>query len=767
MIDRFRQYFHSLPIKGKLLLVTMTIVFSGFVIIGAAVVYYNSNAARADLRHDLASIGKLIADRSSAAVVIRDEKAATENLNALSMITSVSQAYLLNAKGEVLAYYPSNIKHHISWEFDVPDGFSFDADNMIYSSPIILKSEIVGRVIITADLTEYYTRRNHLILIVAGILVIAFLITYLLSLRLIKYVTRPVLSLTSAARQVTLKNDLTVRAEKLSDDETGILVDTFNEMLRVIESQNSEKKNLIEVLKNSRSMLNMILDTIPQSIFWKDTNSVYLGCNKVFAAAAGLTSTKEIIGKKASELGWTKGIAEELRRVDVSVIESKETKKNIVLPLTPAKGKVIWVDITKVPILDTDGTVSMILGIMTDITDRRQSEEKIRQSESRYKLLLNSITDYIYSVEIQNGVPVNTRHHPGCLTVTGYTPDEFVADKRLWINMVYPDDQPIVEHYADPLMMGEEIPPIEHRIINKNGTVRWIRNTYVLKLNPAGEVTGYDGLISDITERKRAEEELRLYRDHLEILVRERTAELELEKEKAESADRLKSAFLATMSHELRTPLNSIIGFTGILLQEKPGPLNAEQKKQLGMAQNSTRHLLSLINDVLDISKIEAGQLKVNIEEFSLPEVIEKVSELTTPLAQKKALTLTTTIGEGVGLMKSDRLRVQQILINIVNNAIKFTETGSIRIRATRTESTITIAVTDTGIGIEPEKVDVLFKPFMQIDTGLTRKHEGTGLGLSICKKLLQLLDGSITVASEFGKGSTFTIYLPMERAEG
>ncbi|CAG0938876.1 partial two-component system, NarL family, sensor histidine kinase EvgS, partial [Candidatus Brocadiaceae bacterium] len=425
-----------------------------------------------------------------------------------------------------------------------------------------------------------------------------------------------------------------------------------------------------------------------------------------------------------------------------------------------------WVDITKVPILDTDGTVSMILGIMTDITDRRQSEEKIRQSEARYKLLLNSITDYIYSVEIQNGVPVGTRHHPGCQTVTGYTADEFVADKRLWIKMVYPDDQPIVEHYADPLMMGAEIPPIEHRIINKNGTVRWIRNTYVLKRNPEGEVTGYDGLISDITERKRAEEELRLYRKHLEILVKERTAELELEKERAESADRLKSAFLATMSHELRTPLNSIIGFTGILLQEKPGPLNTEQKKQLGMAQNSARHLLSLINDVLDISKIEAGQLKVSIEEFFVPEVIEKVSELAAPLAQKKALTLTTTIGEGVGLIKSDRLRVQQILINVVNNAIKFTETGSISIHAKHTNRTIIIAVTDTGIGIEPEKMDVLFRPFMQIDTGLTRKHEGTGLGLSICQRLLQLLGGSITVASEFGKGSTFTIYLPKERAE-
>jgi len=408
----------------------------------------------------------------------------------------------------------------------------------------------------------------------------------------------------------------------------------------------------------------------------------------------------------------------------------------------------------------------MILGIMTDITERKLAEEKIRQSEARYKLLLKSITDYIYSVEIKNGVHVSTRHHPGCLTVTGYTPEEFIADKRLWIDMVFFYDQPLVEHYADLLMRGEEIPPLEHRIMNKNGTVKWIRNTYVLKRNPAGEVTGYDGLISDITERKKAEEELRRYRDHLEVLVKERTAELEAEKERAESADRLKSAFLATMSHELRTPLNSIIGFTGILLQEKPGPLNTEQKKQLGMAQNSARHLLSLINDVLDISKIEAGQLKVHIEEFSLTEVIEKVAELTAPIALKKNLGLTTQTDAGVGLIRSDRLRVQQILINIVNNALKFTESGSVRIHAENDGNMIKISVSDTGIGIEPEKIEMLFKPFMQIDTGLTRKHEGTGLGLSICKKLLVLLDGSITVQSEFGKGSTFTIHLPVERAE-
>lgn len=217
------------------------------------------------------------------------------------------------------------------------------------------------------------------------------------------------------------------------------------------------------------------------------------------------------------------------------------------------------------------------------------------------------------------------------------------------------------------------------------------------------------------------------------------------------------------MSHELRTPLNSIIGFTGILMQERPGPLNPEQKKQLGMAQQSARHLLSLINDVLDISKIEAGQLKMNLESFNLPEVIYKVIETNRPMADKKNLQMNVFIASDIGEMVSDKLRVQQILLNLVNNAVKFTEVGSVDIECIKSNNVVTIKVVDSGMGIEKDQMNILFKPFMQIDTGLTRKHEGTGLGLSICKKLLDMLNGSVEIESEIGKGSTFIVKLPIK----
>jgi signal transduction histidine kinase len=285
-------------------------------------------------------------------------------------------------------------------------------------------------------------------------------------------------------------------------------------------------------------------------------------------------------------------------------------------------------------------------------------------------------------------------------------------------------------------------------------------------------------LTAEIINRRRAEEQLVKYRYHLEKLVEDRTAELgqknrELEtanselikaKEAAESADRVKSTFLATMSHELRTPLNSIIGFTGVLQQELVGPLNAEQKKQMGMVRGSSAHLLNLINDVLDISKIEAGQLTVVSEPCDMRAAIEKISGNMRPLAEKKSLSLKVVVAPEVGTITSDQRRVEQVIYNLVNNAIKFTEKGSVLVECHIKDGEAITRVIDTGIGIKSQDTDQLFKPFHQIDTGIVRQYEGTGLGLSICKKILDLLGGRIWVESELGKGSTFSFALPFER---
>lgn len=296
----------------------------------------------------------------------------------------------------------------------------------------------------------------------------------------------------------------------------------------------------------------------------------------------------------------------------------------------------------------------------------------------------------------------------------------------------------------------------------RNGQTFWTQVVKIPVKDESGAVVGVQGIFWDITDRKLADLELEKYRKHLEQMVEERTAELEIAKERAESADQLKSAFLATMSHELRTPLNSIIGFTGMLLQELPGPLNDEQKKQLRMTQKSGRHLLSLINDILDLSKIEAGQLKLSTDRFKIADVVQNVIELSRPFAQTKNLVLTSTVDPGLSEVMSDQMRVQQIIINLVNNALKFTEIGSVTVNVSKKGNNFMIKVIDTGIGIEAVKLKTLFKPFIQVDSGVARKHEGTGLGLSISKKLVTMLGGSISVESEPEKGSTFTVELPI-----
>jgi signal transduction histidine kinase len=256
--------------------------------------------------------------------------------------------------------------------------------------------------------------------------------------------------------------------------------------------------------------------------------------------------------------------------------------------------------------------------------------------------------------------------------------------------------------------------------------------------------------------------ELREANEEMEQRIAERTAELATAKERAESADHLKSAFLATMSHELRTPLNSIIGFSGILEQGLAGPLNPEQAKQMAMVRASAGHLLALINDVLDLSKIEAGELQVSSEQFDMRALVQGAVETVRPLADKKGLALRVTIAPEVDSFASDRRRVEQILLNLLGNAVKFTNRGQISVTARAdVSSTMRVNIQDTGIGIKPEDLRELFQPFRQIDAGLTRNHEGTGLGLAICRKLAHLLGGEIHAESEHGVGSTFTLVLP------
>lgn len=391
--------------------------------------------------------------------------------------------------------------------------------------------------------------------------------------------------------------------------------------------------------------------------------------------------------------------------------------------------------------------------VFLDITERKQADAKIRESEAHLVEAQRIAKIGSWEFDIRNN---RLKWSDQIYEIFGIPKSVASSTYEAFVEVVHPSDRDRVEAAQQAALAGQTRLDIEHRIVLRDGSEKVVHELADLKTDETGRPILLAGTIHDITDRTRIEAE------------REK-------RHRAEAADRIKSAFLATMSHELRTPLNSIIGFTGTVLQGLAGPLNPEQTKQLGMVRTSARHLLELINDVLDISKIEAGQLEVRAERFDLTAAVERVTASVRPLAEKKGLALTATVPPELQEMVNDRRRVEQILLNLLNNAIKYTDRGAVTLTAEPVATlrlapdappvdAVRLRVTDTGIGIKPADLASLFQPFRQLDTGLTRQHEGTGLGLAICRRLAGLLGGEISARSEWQHGSEFTVILPLHK---
>jgi PAS domain S-box-containing protein len=398
----------------------------------------------------------------------------------------------------------------------------------------------------------------------------------------------------------------------------------------------------------------------------------------------------------------------------------------------------------------TETLVETNARLAVEIEERTRIEKALSYSEQKYRDLVESANSVIMRWRPDG---IITFFNTFAQSFFGYSEKEIIG-RNVFGTIVLDYEtsgRDLNSLLADIVANPEAYAQNENENIRKDGDRVWISWTNRPIVDEHGKIVEILSVGNDITARKRSEEELR------RTLV-----ELASAKEQAETADHLKSAFLATMSHELRTPLNSIIGFTGIILKGLAGPVNEEQNKQLSMVKNSADHLLNLINDILDISKIESGQLTISSNVFDLRSSVEKAASSLRALADAKGLSLRTDLAPGISSIISDQRRVEQILLNLIGNAIKFTDSGEIGVVGRIKENMVQISVVDTGIGIKDEDMANLFKPFQQLESGITRKYEGSGLGLSICKKLVQLLGGEITVRSVVGKGSTFTFTLPV-----
>jgi PAS domain S-box-containing protein len=432
------------------------------------------------------------------------------------------------------------------------------------------------------------------------------------------------------------------------------------------------------------------------------------------------------------------------------LVEVKKTKKPVVLEHIheDTEGNPRIMEVNGYPIFDDDGNVESMIEYSIDITERKEAEELLRKSEERIRTMVDNIPGVVYRCLMDDAWTMLFISDE-IEFLSGYPASDFLGEKpkRTFASIMHEDDLEPIALNAQKAV-DERVPYTnEYRVIDKDGNVHWVLARGKAIYDEDGTPLYLDGTIFDVTEKKIMELQLEDARDA------------------AEAANRAKSTFLANMSHELRTPMNAIIGYSEMLAEDAEDEGHDEMIPDLEKINAAGKHLLALINDILDLSKIEAGRMDLFLETFDLRQMLDEAVATVMPLIEKNENTLATEFADNLGNVRVDLTKLRQALFNLLSNAAKFTENGTITLSADKQirddAEWLIMSVSDTGIGIAADKLDAVFEEFSQADDSTTRDYGGTGLGLPISRRFCQMMGGDITVSSELGKGTTFTIELP------
>lgn len=507
-------------------------------------------------------------------------------------------------------------------------------------------------------------------------------------------------------------------------------------------------------IKEANSLNEKILDNIWTGVWAVDKNDNFIFFNKSMELISKVTKEK-ILGKNLMSFMPEKAIGEETHfwELFLRVKHSLKPTPYTEIPVVYPNGTLSYQSGVLVPLLDEKGNYDGMICTIEYVAERELREKIVQRAlETETKLdaiYKNSpVIAFLWTAEKDWPVEYVSEN----IAQLGYTPEEFTSRRLIYGDIIHPDDLDMVRSTVTELEIGgRTYYTKEYRLLTKSGEVRWVLERSMLGRTEVGEPAYYQGIVIDITDRKKAEEELQKYADELAKL-----------NEELRSLDKMKDEFISNVSHELKTPLVSIKGYSDLLHDGTLGAITAEQDKALDTVLRNSDRLKHLVDSLLFMSRVQAGTVEYVFERIQIADVIEHALMDMILQVENKGLKLEKDVPEGLPLIEGDEDKLTDMLTNILDNAIKFTPSGGrITVGAFEEKESLHITISDTGIGIRKELIPNLFQRFYQIDASIRRRYGGTGLGLYISKNIVEAHKGNIWIESEEGVGTTVHITLP------